>query len=142
MSLSWDITGNAGTDPNHNFLGTTDGRPLVIQTNGNVGIGTKTPADKLQVQTATGTYGITQTDGTTTVGIKVGGFAKVHGVGFQTHDGWFGTKSNHPLSFFINDGDASMTIATSGNVGIGTKTPAVKLQVQTATGTGANGIST
>src|SRR5262249_37782757 len=37
--------------------------------------------------------------------------------------GWFGTASNHPLSFFTNNGPAAMTIDTSGRVGIGTTSP-------------------
>jgi hypothetical protein len=32
--MSWDLTGNAGTDPAIDFLGTTDARPLVITTGG------------------------------------------------------------------------------------------------------------
>jgi hypothetical protein len=31
--MSWDITGNSDTDPDVNFLGTTDGQPLVVKTN-------------------------------------------------------------------------------------------------------------
>ncbi|MDI3479955.1 MAG: hypothetical protein PWQ14_1101, partial [Rikenellaceae bacterium] len=31
--VSWLLTGNAGTTPTTNFLGTTDGQPLVIRTN-------------------------------------------------------------------------------------------------------------
>jgi hypothetical protein len=63
---SWDLNGNSGTNPATNFLGTTDGQPLVIKTmlkgtvpqeslridsQGNVGIGTATasPAEKLEV---------------------------------------------------------------------------------------------
>lgn len=47
---SWLLTGNAGTDPTNNFLGTTDAQPLVIQPgDGNVGIGTIAPQSKLSV---------------------------------------------------------------------------------------------
>ena len=46
----WRITGNAGTKPATNFLGTTDNKVLSIQPGkGNVGIGTKTPSGKLEV---------------------------------------------------------------------------------------------
>jgi len=48
--MSWELTGNAGTDPSVEFLGTTDNQPLVIRTvgtehirvdtSGNVGLGT------------------------------------------------------------------------------------------------------
>src|SRR5690348_11884826 len=31
--MSWEITGNAGTNPSTNFLRTTDPQPLVIKTN-------------------------------------------------------------------------------------------------------------
>jgi hypothetical protein len=47
---SWDLTGNAGTKPATNLLGTTDGKPMIIQPGlGCVGIGTKTPNGKLHV---------------------------------------------------------------------------------------------
>jgi hypothetical protein len=55
----WNITGNAGTNPATNFLGTTDNQPLSIRTNnaeaihvtadGKVGIGIAAPAVKLHV---------------------------------------------------------------------------------------------
>lgn len=58
-SANWSLTGNTGTDPNVNFIGTLDGQPLVIRTNnaerlrvdaaGNVGIGTNNPTAKLNV---------------------------------------------------------------------------------------------
>lgn len=85
-----------------------------------VGIGTTAPADKLTVQTATSTYGLTHTDGTITVGSFVGGSAG---------GGWYGTKSNHNLHFFTNNGAAQMTLTTGGNVGIGTTTPTVKFEL-------------
>ena len=54
FAQSWSLTGNAGTTPPTNFLGTTDNEPLVfktnatqyatILTNGNFGIGTTSPA--------------------------------------------------------------------------------------------------
>ena len=53
--MAWELTGNAGTDPTKDFLGTTDGQPLVLKVNGvehvrldtggNVGFGTEQPAD-------------------------------------------------------------------------------------------------
>jgi hypothetical protein len=71
----------------------------------NVGIGTPAPAFRLTVKTATGNYGMVHTDGTVTVGSFVGG---------STGGGWFGTRSNHSLSFFTNDGGPAMTLETSG----------------------------
>jgi hypothetical protein len=56
---AWLLTGNGGTNPANNFLGTTDNQDLVFRTNnsekvrvlsnGNVGIGTATPGEKLEV---------------------------------------------------------------------------------------------
>lgn len=59
-SDDWKILGNAGTNPTTNFLGTTDNQHLVfrtnntekvrILTNGDVGIGTATPAQRLTIE--------------------------------------------------------------------------------------------
>jgi hypothetical protein len=58
-SSGWGITGNTGTAPATNFLGTTDAQDLVIKTNntetirilsdGSVGIGTTAPTTKLHI---------------------------------------------------------------------------------------------
>jgi len=57
--MPWNLTGNAKTHPNKNFLGTTDKEPLVLRTDGKeaaridaagqVGIGTKSPAARLEI---------------------------------------------------------------------------------------------
>ncbi|MCS7226974.1 MAG: hypothetical protein NZ821_08290, partial [Gloeomargarita sp. SKYB31] len=59
-SNAWSLTGNSGTNPAAHFLGTTDNQPLVIRTNnqeririapnGDVGIGTNNPTQRLHVQ--------------------------------------------------------------------------------------------
>jgi hypothetical protein len=69
---AWALTGNSGTNPAVNFLGTADAQPLVIRTNntervrvtatGNVGIGTAAPTERLQV--SDGNVAITNTDNT------------------------------------------------------------------------------
>jgi hypothetical protein len=56
----WNLTGNTGTDPNTNFLGTTDNKDVVFKTNslervrftknGWVGIGTVTPKAALEIK--------------------------------------------------------------------------------------------
>jgi hypothetical protein len=45
----WQTTGNAGTTPGLNYLGTTDGKPLEILAGGGVGIGTASPSQALTV---------------------------------------------------------------------------------------------
>lgn len=95
---------------------------LIIRSNGNVGIG-MSPAYKFDVAgqiniTGTG-YGYSQMDGVTNIGTYIDATA-----------GWFGTFSNHPLWFFTSDNPyPHMVVSTSGNVGIGTQTPASKLEV-------------
>ena len=78
---------------------------LVVK--GSVGIGTPTPGAKLTVATPSGgffsAYGIEHTDGTVRLTTYIGG-----------SEAWFGTRSNHPLNFFYNDGLPSMTIGGGG----------------------------
>lgn len=74
---------------------------------GNVVIGAGLPTDKLSIYTPSDNYGVTHTDGLITVGSWVGGGA-----------GWYGTKTNHPLNFFTNSGNAQMTIQANGQVSI------------------------
>ncbi|HZS06444.1 MAG TPA: hypothetical protein VFD58_16515, partial [Blastocatellia bacterium] len=52
------------------------------------------------------------------------------GVGGSSLGGWFGTRSNHPLYFFTNDGGPQMSLLQSGNVGIGTTAPGASLDVR------------
>ena len=100
----------------------------------NVGIGTTAPQTRLQVRTATGVYGFTHTDGAITVGSYVGGSAS------GAFGGWLGTQSNHKLFFFTGNGQPTMTVDTTGNVGIGTFTPASKLTVAGLIETTAGGV--
>jgi len=90
---------------------------------GKVGIGTSTPDLPLSVFTPSNTYGMEQTDGTIRMATFLGG---------STGGGWLGTISNHKLNFFVNNGGARMTVDTTGNIGVGTTTPASKLTVQTS----------
>jgi hypothetical protein len=63
FAQSWSLTGNAGTNPPTNFLGTTDNEPLVFKTNatqyatlltsGNFGIGLAAPVNLLHVYSTT-----------------------------------------------------------------------------------------
>jgi hypothetical protein len=58
-NTDWNITGNTGTNPATNFIGTGDAQPLAIRTSnieqvrvtaaGDVGIGTQNPSSKLNV---------------------------------------------------------------------------------------------
>ena len=86
---------------------------------GNVGIGTSSPAVKLDVA---GAGEIRSTDGTTQTFIQ-----SSSGSG-----GYIGTRSNDKLFFRTNNSD-KMIIDASGNVGIGTSSPSAKLTIYGAT---------
>jgi hypothetical protein len=58
-ATGWNLSGNSGTTPGTNFIGTTDAQPLVLKTNsteqirvssdGNLGIGTQSPGAYLDI---------------------------------------------------------------------------------------------
>lgn len=78
-TANWSLTGNSGTDPANNFIGTVDGQPLVIRTSnneqmridasGNIGIGTNNPTAKLDVNGTVKLESIA--DGTTELNVLV-----------------------------------------------------------------------
>jgi hypothetical protein len=126
------VSGSIGTSSNHTFrlvAGPGDAK-MHLYTDGSVVVGSNSipPAGKFTVEATTAQYGITQTDGTVTLGAIVG-----NGAGF------FGTKSDHPLNFFTANGTPRMSILTNGNVGIGSVTPTNKLQIGSV---GASGFAT
>jgi len=100
----WSLTGNAGTVPGTNFVGTTDSKSLYFKTGntnrlaitsgGKVGIGTTAPTAKFEIKAAGATYDIVR---------------------------------------FYNDKDAtldsSMVLTKDGRLGIGTATPATRLEI-------------
>ncbi|MEP6674294.1 MAG: tail fiber domain-containing protein [Ferruginibacter sp.] len=118
--------GQIGTITNHPFqLMTNNGtNQFVLLTNGNVGIANANPPEKLTVQTNTGNFGLLHTDGTVSVGSYIN----------DNFGGSFGTKSNHPLYFFTNNGGYQLSLLQNGNFGIGTITPSERLTIQTASG--------
>ena len=116
------------------YLGNNAGTSwhMVMQDNGNIGIGTTSPADKLQVIASTyngitittpdvATFKMRSSSGATTSW----GFATTN---LAASD--FGIyESNSVAGDPINAGTARLYFKTGGNVGIGTTSPAAKLHI-------------
>jgi hypothetical protein len=106
-----------------------------IADDGNVGIGTATPQTTLEVRTPTQSYGIQHSDGTVNLATYVS----------DQSGGWLGTRTNHPLSFYVNSGGSKLSIATTGNVTVsdftklgGASAPAIKQKIITGFNTPAS----
>ena len=116
---------------------------MVINNTGNVGIGTTAPISKLQVESSESAnytlsaLGDSTQDGRWS-GIQLGssgtGNTKKGGIIYKGIDSW----SRGDLIFSLDSGadssaadlnDAKLTIKNNGNIGIGTTTPAYKLDV-------------
>jgi hypothetical protein len=108
---SWQLTGNAGTDPTVNYLGTTDGQPLVMQPGGGyTGVGTSAPQAPFNV---VGTSWF-QGDSTPLSASAGQGVA----IGFGGEQGYifgFDYATFTPKNLLLQN--------TGGNVGIGTLYP-------------------
>jgi hypothetical protein len=157
--LAWLLTGNSGTNPAANFLGTTDAQPLVIRTNntermritaaGDVGIGTSTPGARLHVENGeiwlfnngnnprfvigdnptTGEYGWLQWDSNLDF-FRID-HSSAPGNGLKLN-GNFVSIGNLPVDQPLKVGLGTteyMRVTTTGNVGIGTTAPAATLDV-------------
>jgi hypothetical protein len=138
VSSAWTITGNAGTSPGTNFIGTTDNTDWVIKTNnteqirvkadGNIGIGTTSPQVRLNLSAASKIrIGLTSSSEYLTMGANDIQFNRDN-ISYISNTN---TGSNSKLAFTTQGGSANirMLIDASGNVGVGTTSPSAKLHV-------------
>jgi hypothetical protein len=130
----WGLTGNAGTNPASNYIGTSDAQPLVLRTNavehmritngGNVGINNGSPLSPLSFASAIEPKISFWDNGSATDHIGIGVSAaqlNYHVTPGSTHAFYAGGKNG--------DGTELMRIQSNGNVGIGTNAPTVKLDI-------------
>jgi hypothetical protein len=94
----------------------------IFTDNGNVGIGTKSPANKLSVFETTNAN-VYATIGNYTVGTLIGAGGSSIGI--------VGTTSNHDLAIYTNLNE-KMRVTSGGNVRVGTTTPTTTLYIQNA----------
>jgi hypothetical protein len=132
---AWLLTGNAGTNPATNFLGTTDNQDLVFRTNntekvrvlsnGNVGIGTASPNATLHVSTPS------TTAPTLTWNAAAGQILRN-----ENSELAIGLSNASPFPFYLqartntNTGRDLAINPLGGNVGIGTSSPVYRLDVE------------
>lgn len=141
-AAGWSLTGNAGTNPATNFVGTTDAQPLRFGTGiggvermritaaGNVGIGSTSPLTKLDI--AGGNWDLSASEGDLRIGdastyrLKMGISTGGGGAG----DAYIAAQGGTNRLFlgtantFANT--QTLTLA-GGNVGIGTNSPSYLL---------------
>lgn len=116
-----DVTANPSGVPNMIVQGST----------GNVGIGTASPDNLLDVVSANADatpLEVSCASGYCQQAISSSGIRAVMGVRQTNSDGFIGTNSNHKFAFRTNALDRAV-IDASGNFGIGTTAPTTTLQV-------------
>ncbi|MEQ1733426.1 MAG: tail fiber domain-containing protein [Bacteroidia bacterium] len=151
ISNDWKLLGNAGTVAGTNFLGTTDAQDIVLKTNsvenlriltanGNVGVGTNAPAERLEVNgKILLTNGYSATNGAL-VYKNTTDYLFLGPVSGSTNQGatlaLYGTTNNEAaipnpggIDLSVITASPALRILTSGNVGIGNTTPTEKLDV-------------
>jgi hypothetical protein len=107
-----------------------------ITSAGNVGIGTTSPSQKLQV---IGNGAFFTSGGTPLVSVNNGTVDNYIGVNLT--EGLIGTSNSYPLVFRTNDTER-MRITSAGNVGIGTSSPDALLTVNTIASFGDGAVGT
>lgn len=139
----WKLLGNAGTNATTNFLGTTDAIDLVFRTNntekvrimsgGNVGIGTSTPGDKLDVLSTGGKNILLGGGATTGSELKFTNSGTAHFSVYNSGNSNLTFANTSSLYQTNTAGTALMSLTSTGNLGIGTTAPAYRLDLANST---------
>lgn len=153
VNSDWGITGNSGTNTGTDFLGTTDNTDLAIRTNnqermriarnGNVGIGHNNPVANVHLygEGSSGfspgiggggpelafSHGLLLKPGSSIQMIDYDGYSA--GLCFNVHRGTANGAGGSANNDWPNDVIQALTIENTGNVGIGTTDPDLRLQI-------------
>ena len=101
------------------------GYKMVLLDSGNVGIGTTSPGARLEVQGGA-TLSAVAFSGPT---VKIGDYSGIGNTRIFSNGSYIGYSTTNSYHDFSNAGSSQMRITSSGNVGIGTTSPASKLEV-------------
>ncbi len=135
---NWSKTGDAGTNPATNFLGTTDGQPLIFKTSnleqarltesGRFGFGTTSPLEKFHLQA--GNFLVSQSingvDGLITVADPSG--TRVGDLYHYNNEMWLQSRGNRNLNLSTGTGNVLIGLL-GGKLGINTSSPTENLHV-------------
>tara|TARA_R100000353_G_scaffold83931_1_gene62668 strand:- start:402 stop:1760 length:1359 start_codon:yes stop_codon:yes gene_type:complete len=111
------------------FLRTNDTTRMVIASDGDVGIGTTTPESILHLNPGTD-----QTPDTNGVGhIMIDGNGYTSFVTMDATGTWIGNNSSSRAMILATNETARLTVASDGDVGIGTTSPGQRLHVNSGT---------
>ena len=110
----WSLTGNAGTDPTNNYLGTNDAKDLSLRTNSTPRLLLKEGTMNLQLIHTNANMGRLELKQSSTTGYRIGTL--------------FGTANVDSLTLGVNGG-TGISINATNRVGIGTLTPNERLEV-------------
>ena len=116
FSGSIGIAGSQTEDPL--WLSRSSGYDLMVASSGNIGIGTSTPSQLLELK---------KTSASVIALLNYNDSVKFNINASSGGAGYVGMVSNHPL-IFVNNDTERVRIDTSGNVGIGTSSPIAKLE--------------
>jgi len=121
--MAWELTGNTGTNPASNFLGTTDQRPVVIKTNNKeaVRVNPDGPASKVEIAAADG---LAVTGDRPFITLRDANAGNAHSI-LQCLGGDMALIPNNPGGAIV----AMVLKANTGNVGIGTLNPSSKVEI-------------
>jgi hypothetical protein len=146
VPAGWGLTGNGGTSPATNFIGTTDAQPLALRTSnvermrilptGQVGIGTTNPTSDLHVQDGAASLELTSTGGVSGSSI----FLHNNVAGNSLGGVYFVDNTNTAKSAVFADNTTGLQMRTgitsglvvantTNNVGVKTNSPTADLEV-------------